>query len=97
MLEFEDDTVGGGFGLTPTNAIYRSDLNDPMLANASSTQAMFELLHTFNFWKGLDEQTPNFRLVKSIVLCEGLPNELLSMSPCDLYVHLAAKYETEEH
>ena len=55
MLEFEDDTVGGGFGLTPTNAIYRSDLNDPMLANASSTQAMFELLHTFNFWQGLDE------------------------------------------
>ena len=29
-------------------------------------------------------------------MCEGLPNELLSMSPCDLYVHLAAKYEKEE-
>ena len=29
-------------------------------------------------------------------MCEGLPNELLSMSPCDLYVHLAAKYEKME-
>jgi len=29
-------------------------------------------------------------------MCEGLPNELLSMSPCDLYVHLSAKYATEE-
>ena len=37
MLDFEDDSVGGGFGNTPTNALYRGDLNDPQLANASQT------------------------------------------------------------
>ena len=35
MLDFEDDSVSGGFGMTPSTAMYRSDLNDPQLANAS--------------------------------------------------------------
>ena len=29
MLDFEDDSVGGGFGVTPTTALYRADVNDP--------------------------------------------------------------------
>ena len=29
MLDFEDDSVTGGFSITPTTAMYRGDLNDP--------------------------------------------------------------------
>ena len=29
MLDFEDDSIGGGFGITPSNALYRGELNDP--------------------------------------------------------------------
>jgi hypothetical protein len=29
MLEIETDTVGGGFGITPAQSLYRADLNDP--------------------------------------------------------------------
>jgi len=29
MLDFEDDSVSGGFALTPTTAMYRADINDP--------------------------------------------------------------------
>ena len=50
MLDFEDDSVGGGFGITPTTALYRADVNDPQLANASQTQAVFEFNHTYNYW-----------------------------------------------
>lgn len=35
MLDFEDDSVSGGFAITPTTALYRGDINDPQLANAS--------------------------------------------------------------
>ena len=37
MLDFEDDSVTGGFAVTPTLALYRGELNDPQLANASQT------------------------------------------------------------
>jgi hypothetical protein len=29
MLEIEDDTVNGGFNLTPRTALYKADINDP--------------------------------------------------------------------
>ena len=29
MLDFDDDSVSGGFAATPTTAQYRGDLNDP--------------------------------------------------------------------
>lgn len=29
MLDFEDDSVGGGFTSTPSTTLYRGDLNDP--------------------------------------------------------------------
>jgi hypothetical protein len=29
MLEIEDDTIGGGFGVTPEQSLYRGDFNDP--------------------------------------------------------------------
>ena len=35
MLDFEDDSVGGGFAITPRTALYRAEVNDPQLANAS--------------------------------------------------------------
>ena len=37
MLDFEDDSVGGGFNMTPATSLYRADVDDPQLANASST------------------------------------------------------------
>jgi len=29
MLEIEDDSVEGGFGITPQKAMYKANLNDP--------------------------------------------------------------------
>ena len=29
MLDFEDDSVGGGFATTPNSALYKGELNDP--------------------------------------------------------------------
>ena len=37
MLDFEDDSVSGGFSMTPSTALYRAEINDPQLANASQT------------------------------------------------------------
>lgn len=50
MLDFEDDSVSGGFAVTPATALYRGDLNDPMLANAGQSQIVFEIAHTYNWW-----------------------------------------------
>lgn len=51
MLDFDDDSVAGGFGITPMNAMYRGDLNDPQLANASQCPIVFEMCHTINMWQ----------------------------------------------
>jgi len=29
MLEIEDDSVEGGFGITPRTAMYKASMNDP--------------------------------------------------------------------
>ena len=50
MLDIDDDTVTGGFAMTPTTALYRGEIDDPYLANASETHIIFELCHTCNWW-----------------------------------------------
>ena len=50
MLDFEDDSVCGGFSITPTTSLYRAELNDPQLANAGETQIIFEMNHTHDWW-----------------------------------------------
>ena len=89
MLDFEDDSVHGGFAMTPTTCLYRADLNDPQLANASNTQIVFEISHTYNWWvshlEPSQRNTVNQRLAKSILLNEGLPNDCLSVSPLQLF------------
>jgi hypothetical protein len=41
FLEVEDDSIDKGFG---PRFMYRGDINDPTLANASQTHSFFELL-----------------------------------------------------
>ena len=85
MLDFEDDSVGGGFNMTPNTVLYRSDLNDPQLANASQTQIVFELCQTYDQWINhllpAKRNSVNLRLAKSILLNENLPNDCLSIQP----------------
>lgn len=50
MLELEDDTIGGGFQITPRLAMYKADIGDPQLAQAGQTNIIFELLHTIDYW-----------------------------------------------
>ena len=88
MLEFEDDTVGGGFQNTPDNCCYRGELNDPQLANAGQTQAVFEFMHTYDYWLGVEQDSPHYRLIKAIILCEPLPHELLNKSPEQLFLKM---------
>lgn len=99
MLDFEDDSVSGGFAVTPATALYRGDLNDPLLANAGATQIVFEVAHTYNWW--LNHSVPakrnsvNLRLAKSILLNEGIPNDCLSVTPIALFQKLTQQ-EIEE-
>ena len=92
MLDFEDDSVTGGFALTPAQQLYRADLNDPQLANASQTTIVFELCHTYDWWQNhpmaAKRNTINLRLAKSILLNEGIPNDCLSVSPQQLFERL---------
>ena len=75
--------------MTPTTTLYRGDLNDPQLANASQSQIVFEIAHTYNWWANhsvpAKRNSVHVRLAKSILLNEGIPNECLSVTPIALY------------
>lgn len=88
MLDFEDDSIGGGFQMTPDNALYRGDINDPQLANASQSPAVFELTQTFHYWSSpiaRPRNSMNLRLARIILLNEQLTGELLSATPMQIY------------
>lgn len=88
MLDFEDDSIGGGFQMTPDNALYRGDINDPQLANASQSPAVFELTQTFQYWSSpiaRPRNSMNLRLARIILLNEQLTGELLSATPMQIY------------
>jgi hypothetical protein len=81
MLEADEDAIDSGFG-NPTLQ-YRPDINDPALSNAGQSNALFEFLHTYNLFWG-SQSTPNFKLIKSILMSENLPNEFLGLTPLQL-------------
>jgi len=58
-------------------------VNDPALANASQTHGLFELMHTMNMWSKKQEKL-NFRLVRSILNNESLPQECLGVKASDI-------------
>ena len=101
MLEIEDDTVSGGFNITPRTALYRAEINDPQLANAGQTHIIFEMLHTIDFAqsqiKTLGQNKKDqvkvyqltLKLVKSIMQAETLPSEFLNQTPYGMLQTLA--------
>ena len=50
ILDIDEDQVGNGFG--NTHMLYRSDINDPALANSGETHCFFEILQTYNCFSG---------------------------------------------
>lgn len=47
FIEMDDDgAVGNGFG--NNSLMYKADVNDPSLANASQTHSIFEMVYTLN-------------------------------------------------
>jgi hypothetical protein len=78
LLELDEDATGGGFG--DTSLLYKADINDPALSNAGQTNAVFEFLHTFNQHQA-NQACINYKLVKSILQSENLPNECLGLTP----------------
>jgi len=46
LVELEDDAGGDGFG--NSNFLYRADVNDPSIANASSSHCLLEIVFTYN-------------------------------------------------
>ena len=77
MLETDEDALDGGFGAN--SLMYRADINDPSLANGSKSHASFEFLFTVNNSKDI-----NYKLAKSILLADTLPNECLGVTPLQL-------------
>ena len=99
MLDYEDDSVNGGFVTTPTTALYRGDLNDPQLANASNCPIVFEMCHTVKYSQehlvANKRNCINMRLALCIVNNEQLPNDLLNEDPVKLYQRLQTQHEQE--
>ena len=79
LLDPEEDT----YGLADTNLLYRADVNDPCLANASQTHCMFEFLYTHNQHVS-SQSSLNFKLARSILFSENLPNECLGLTPLEI-------------
>ena len=77
MLEVDEDD-DGGFG--NSNQMYKMDVNDPSLSNAGQTHCFFELMHTYNLYTS-NNQSHNFKLAKTIINSENLPNEFLGLTP----------------
>ena len=78
-MEADEDAQDHGFG--NQTKIYRADINDPALSNAGQAHAIFEFLHTMNTRSAGSE---SYKLVKSIIQSENLPNEFLGMTPLQL-------------
>jgi len=74
MSEVDEDTGA---------VVYRAEINDPALSNAGQTHCVFEILGTYHQWNG-EQQTANYKLAKSILMTENLPNEFLGLSPLQL-------------
>ena len=81
MLEADEDAFGSGFG--NISGFYRADINDPALANAGETHAIFELLHTYNQHQA-SPSSVNFKLAKSTLQSTELPNECLGLTPLQI-------------
>lgn len=87
MLEIDDDSVQGGFALTPKTQMYRGDINDPQVSNAGKTHIVFEMLHVVDYWttyikkhnSGDNRRDEvklahlNLKLAKCILSSESLP------------------------
>jgi hypothetical protein len=80
ILEIDEDQAGNGFG--NCSLLYRADINDPSLANAGETHCLFEILTTYHAFQG--SQQLNFRLAKSILEDQALPNECLGRTPLQI-------------
>ena len=81
MLEADEDAFGSGFG--NNSLTYRADINDPAIANAGETHALFELLHTYNQHQA-SPSTLNFKLARSILQSAELPSECLGLTPLQI-------------
>ena len=81
MLEADEDALDQGFGESTLS--YRANINDPSLANAGDSHAIFEFLSTYNLYQNKPSSI-QFKLIKSILQSDGLPNELLGISPLQL-------------
>ena len=83
ILDLDEDAVDGGFGL---NANYRHHITDPSLANAGQTHGLFEILFTYNLYSDSSQNHSyaNFKLAKSILNSENLPNDFLGTTPLEL-------------
>jgi len=79
LIELDDEGLhnafSGSFGL------YKPDLNDPQLSNASQTSIVLELVSTLNYPRnrGLFYDA-SAKLARSILYNESLPQEYLGVS-----------------
>lgn len=89
LQEVDEDAADGGFGF---NANYRPNIGDPALANASQSHCVFELLFTYNLFVDGGQQHENFKLARSILNSENLPNEFLGVTPLQLVKKLTQDF-----
>jgi len=81
LLDRDEDAYGEGF--SDTSLLYKAHINDPAIAGASQSHGLFELVFIYNQWVKKQDKI-NFRLARSLLNNESLPNECLGISGVDL-------------
>lgn len=81
LIELDDEGLHTTF--LGSTGLYRPDLNDPQLSNASQCSIVMDLVTTISqstVMKGKSQYDPAVRLAKSILYNEALPQEYLGVT-----------------
>lgn len=76
LIELDDEGLSNAF----TVSVYKPDINDPQLSNATQTSIVLELLTILSAHHGRIKYEPSQRLAKAILHGDALPQEFLGLT-----------------
>ncbi|CDW76954.1 UNKNOWN [Stylonychia lemnae] len=84
LLEMDEEGINNAFN--SYEGIYKADISDPQLANASQCSIILELIHTTTLLKGSKNTVSQaaYKLAKGILLNEALQQEYLGLSALEV-------------
>ena len=76
LIELDDEGLGNAFNAS----VYKPDINDPQLSNATQTSMVLELVTILSANHGRIKYDPSQRLAKAILQGDALPQEFLGLT-----------------